>query len=461
MTSAVFFTKMKHMTTKKKINACLKACTALLLAVSFALTFTVSDYYIFNRIDVFGFFAVCQWIKKAGLLLLPLAVFYDKTTCAQTAKYFLPVFVIASCFTFGGFFDATVITPDSTPAELVYAHINGFIPKASNIALFFVSNALYLVICSLLFVRDGFKIKAKCFIYFPAAVVACTPLNIFENFFDINDFPEGHFLRFGNFTVWHLLAVLALAGFTIAFYYFLRRKERKIQNEYLIAAAIVLLIQYHIKDSVIMGDGYNVYNTVFACVPLFICNLGVYVAALSVIVKKKTLYSIAFYVHAAGALSVFVYFGRDEMSDYGIFCSYSILYFCLTHCILFALSTLPTALGHYKFRLKDIIIPLVYYFCVIIIASIASALVTSASTSFGYNGYTLSESEWIIPNYAFTQINPLPFTVPMVKLTIWKYDLSLLYILGLYAFYVGIFFTFNAFYYAFINIRKAILKRKA
>ena len=149
------------------------------------------------------------------------------------------------------------------------------------------------------------------------------------------------------------------------------------------------------------------------------------------------------------------------MSDYGIFCSYSILYFCLTHCILFALSTLPAALGHYKFRLKDIIIPLIYYFCVIIIASVASALVTSASMSFSYNGYTLSESEWIIPNYAFTQINPLPFTVPMVKLTIWKYDLSLLYILGLYAFYVGIFFTFNAFYYAFINIRKAILKRKA
>ena len=212
----------------------------------------------------------------------------------------------------------------------------------------------------------------------------------------------------------------------------------------------------------VMGDGYNVYHTVLACVPLFICNIGVYVASLSVILKKKALYAISFFVHAVGALTVFIYFGKDEMSNYGIFCSYSILYFCLTHALLFALSVLPSALGMYKFRMKDCIVPLVYYFIVIIAASVCSALVTSASMTWHTtDGYFLSPEEIIMPNYAFTQINPLPFAVPAVwVIRIWNYDVNMLYILGLYAAYVGLFFAFTGAYYAFLAIRKKVLARR-
>ena len=436
----------------------LKVCAGLLLAVSLLLTFTVSDYYIFNRINQYGFiFVLCQWIKKAGLLLIPLAVFYKKKSCADIAKYVLPVFAIVSCFTFGNFFDATAITENSTPADLVYAHINEFMPKELNTALFFISNILFVIICIGLLIRDGYKVKAKSFIWLPFAIVACIPLNIFENFFDISNFSRDHFLWFKNFTLWHFLAILILIGFTVASYYFLKNKDRRTQDEFLGAAAIVLLIQYHSKDSMIMGDGYNVYHTIFACIPLFICNIGVYVASISVMLKKKILYAISFFVHAAGAVTVFVYFGKDEMSNYGIFCSYSILYFCLTHCLLFALSVLPSALGHYKYKAKDCLIPLAYYFVVIVIASVASALVSSASMGFEYGGYILQEGEYLKPNYAFTQVNPLPFDVPMLKLTIWRYDLNALYILGLYAAYVAIFYAFNGACYAFVAIRKKVL----
>lgn len=444
---------------KRYTDVGLKASAGLLLAIALLLTFTVSDYYIFNRISEYGFiFTLSQWMKKAGLLLIPLAVYCNKKCCADIAKYVLPVFVILSCCLFGNFFDATAITETSTPAQLVYAHINEFMPKAANMALFFISNALYLLICAGLFIRDGYKVNAKSFIWLPFAFVACMPLNIFENFFDINEINAESFLRFKNFTVWHGLAIIILVGFTVACYYFLRNKDRSTQDGFLIAGAIVMLIQYHSKDSMIMGDGYNVYHTVFACIPLFICNIGVYVAALSVIIKKRITYSISFFVHAAGAVSVFVYFGRDDMSNYGIFCSYSILYFCLTHCLLFALSVLPTALGHYTFRFKDCIIPLAYYFTVIIIASVSSALVTSASMGFGYDGYVLGEGEYLFPNYAFTQKNPLPFNVPMWKLTIWRHDLNALYILGLYAAYVGIFFAFNGAYFLFLYVRKRVLR---
>ena len=445
---------------KRQTDIGLEVCAVILIAVTLVLSFTVSDYYIFNRVSEYGFvFVFCQWMKKAGLLLIPLAVFYNKKCCSDTAIYLLPVFVIVSCFTFGDFFNATSITENSTPADFCFAEINEFIPKSVNIALFFISNALYLFICAGLFVRDGFKAEIKSFAYLPFAITACIPLNIFENFFDINDFSPKHFLWFRNFTVWHLLAVLILAGFTIGAYYFLKFQNENKRQDYLAATAIVLLIQYHSKDSVLLGDGYNVYSYVFSAVPLFICNIGVYVACLSVFLRKRVLYSISFFVHAVGALTVFIYFGKDEMSDYGIFCSYSILFFCLTHCLLFALCVLPTALGQYKFKIKDCIIPLVYYFVVIILATLASGLVSSFLEGYTYNGYSLSyeNGDFNLPNYAFTQVNPLPVNVPVIPLKIWKWEMNLLYVALVYVAYVCLFWAFDGAYFAFLAIRKKIL----
>ncbi|MGN0818068.1 MAG: hypothetical protein ACI4L9_03770 [Candidatus Coproplasma sp.] len=447
---------------KSGIAVWLKVLTCASLLCALLLTFTVSDYYIFNRIGQFNFFFVlAQWIKKSSLLLLPLAVFYKKRCCADIAKYVLPPFAILSCFLFGEFFDVTKAA--QTPAQEIYNSINLFMPKWLNMTLFFTQNAVTLGACALLFARDGFKINFKSFYWLAPAVLAVMPLNIFENFFDIDEIPKDSFLRFYNFTIWHFLALAALAGVTIALYCFLRKKDDRARDQYLAAVAITLLIQYHSKDSLVLGDGYNVYHTIFACIPLFICNIGVYVASLSVFLKKKPLYAISFFVHAVGALSVFVYFGRDDMSDYGIFCSRSILYFCLTHILLFALSVLPSALGQYKFKMRDCVIPLIYYFIVIILASVCSALVTSASMGWHTeDGYFLAPEELLYPNYAFTQINPLPFEVPpVITLTIWKYEVNVLYVLGLYAVYVGLFFAFTGLYYAFLALRKRFLLRSA
>ena len=457
----------------------LKVITGLILGIALILSFTISDYYIFNRIGQFNFvFVFSQWMKKAGLLLLPLAVYYNKKSCSDIFKYVLPVFVILSCALFGTYFNVTPESLATTPSQLMFAHMNGFMPKWANMTLFFMQNALLLIACALLFVRDGYKVKGKSFIYLPFAIVGCMPLNIFENFFDINKISATNFFRFKNFTLWHFVMILVVVGFTVGAYYFLRKKDKKTQDDFLVAAAIVMLIQYHSKDSMVIGDGYNVYHSVFACIPLFICNIGVYIAAASVIFKKKLLYAISFFVHSAGAVSVFVYFGKDSMSNYGIICSYSILYFCLTHILLFALSVLPSALGHYKFKMKDSLIPLAYYFGVIVVATISSALVTSYLDGYTYQGYVLGDEvrqaaellegdlrqqqlQLLLPNYAFTQVNPFPFELPVWGPTIWHYQVNLLYVLGLYAAYVGIFFAFNGAYYAFLAVRKKVLAKLA
>jgi len=449
---------VKDEKTREGLNLALKICVGLAAAFALALTFTVSDYYIFNRISEYGFFfCVSQWFKKAGLFMLLLAAFFKSKSCAQAVKYFLPLFVILSCCLFGDFFDIAPVA--TTPNEEIYNSVNLFFPKWLNITLFFAQNALYIACCVLLFVLDGYAVSPRSFISLAPAVIATMPLNIFENFFDINGVAENSFLRFRNFTIWHLLAIIILIAATVGLYNFLKNKTRDEQDKYLAAVAICLLMQYHSKDSMVLGDGYNVYHTIFACLPLFICNIGVYVASISVLTKKRVLYAISFFIHAVGALTVFVYFGKDEMSNYGIFCSYSILYFCLTHCLLFALCVLPSALGHYKFAIKDCIIPLIYYFIVIVVASLASTLVSYASTLWTTaNGVHLTSP--LKPNYAFTQVNPLPFEVPnLIPLGGAMQYINLFYVLLVYVAYVGLFFAFYGLYRAYLAVYAKIYNR--
>lgn len=466
MYNLVTMINVKGEKAQRRLSLALKICVAATAAFALLLTFTASDYYIFNRISEYGVvFCISQWFKKAGLILLLFAVFFNSKSCAKVVKYFLPLFVVLSCFLFGDFFSAAPAA--TTPNEEIYNSVNLFFPKWLNMTLFFAQNALYIACCALLFILDGFKVEIRSLISLPLAVVASMPLNVFENFFDINSVPADSFLRFKNFTVWHLLAILILIAVTVSLYNFLKNKPRERQDKYLGAIAIVLLLQYHSKDSMVLGDGYNVYHTIFACLPLFICNIGVYVASISVFAKKKVLYAISFFVHAVGALTVFVYFGKDEMSNYGIFCSYSILYFCVTHCLLFALCVLPSALKHYKFAIKDCIVPLIYYFIVIVIASVASTLVSYLSTTWTSSDGTHLLDEFgnllpLVPNYAFTQVNPLPFDVPnLIPLGGAFQYINLFYVLLVYVAYVCLFFAFYGLYRAYLPLYAKITAKIA
>ena len=99
---------------------------------------------------------------------------------------------------------------------------------------------------------------------------------------------------------------------------------------------------------------------------------------------------------------------------------------------------------------------MIYYCVVIIVAAVASGLVSSASMTFGYDGYVLQEGEWLTPNYAFTQINPVPIPVYNVPVVIWKCEFNLLYLIILYVVYVGLFWAFTGGYYAFNAVKRRI-----
>lgn len=468
--------KLKLNLTPKAVNKLLTVFASLAAVTALLLTFTVGDYYIFNRMAEYGVvFPISQWVKKAGLILIILAVFFNCKGCADAVKYVLPIFVILSCCLYGDYFD--IVPEVKGTNDEIFNSVNLFMPKWLNITLFFVHNVCLGLCCGLFIVQGGLKVKAKSFITLPLGVLASLPLNIFENFFDINTIPQDSFLRFYNFTVWHFIALCFLIASTVGLYFFLKGKDRLSQDKWLCAVAVCLLLQYHSKDSMLMGDGYNVYRTVWATLPLFICNAGVYIASASVILKKKFLYSASFFVHAIGALTVFIYFGKNDMSNYGIFCSYSILYFCLTHCLLFALCVMPSALGHYKFKLKDCIAPLIYYFIVIVVASVASGLVSWLSTTWVssdgshlvYDNFYVtglieggSGLGYIRPNFAFTQVNPLPFEMPWpIKLGGFMSYINILYVAIVYVAYVGLFFGFYGVSQAYLAVLKAVVSKRS
>lgn len=463
----------------KAVKIILLTFAALAVVTALLLTFTVSDYYIFNRMAEYGVvFSISQWVKKAGLVLIILAVFFGCKSCSDAVKYVLPVFVILSCCLYGNFFD--IVPEVNNTNDEIFNSVNLFMPKWLNITLFFLHNVCLVACCGLFILQGGLKVKARSFVTLPLGILAAFPLNLFENFFDINTIPKDSFLRFYNFTIWHLIALCVLVASTVGLYFFLRGKGRESQDKWLCAIAVCLLLQYHSKDSVLLGDGYNVYRTVLAALPLFICNAGVYLASASVIFKKKFLYSASFFVHAIGALTVFIYFGKNEMSNYGIFCSYSILYFCLTHCLLFALCVLPSALGHYKFIIKDCIAPLIYYFIVIVIASIASGLVSYLSTTWTASdgshlvydnfyvtglidgGSGVGDLGYMRPNFAFTQVNPLPLEVPWpIKFGGFMSYINLLYVGIVYVAYVCLFFGFYGLSEAYLAVLKVIIAKRA
>ncbi|MCD8308053.1 MAG: YwaF family protein [Clostridia bacterium] len=440
----------------------MKVLTVILLVCGFLSTLTVSDYYIFNRFgEFFKSFIISQWVKKCAYVLFPMAVFLNRRSAADVAKYFLPIFIVISALLYGDFFSVTMMTEDASAATMIYAGINEFIPQWGVRALFYIENGIMAILCVCLFIRDGYRIYPRSFIMAPVTMILVMPLNIFENFYDASSIPADSFLNFGSFTLWHFLAVVFLAGLTIGLYYLLRHASTKDKWDALRYISLVMVLQYCSRNSMLMGDGYNVYNTIFTALPLYICNIGVFIALISVFTKNRVFLSMSFFVHAAGALSMFVYFGRPEMSNYGIFCSYTTTYLVVTHAWLFAVCVLPTALGLYKWRPKDAIIPIIYYFVFIVLATVVSGVITSYSMTLSYNGIYLTEDELIVPNYSFTQIDPLPiYNPPNIPFTIWKYEFNLFYLIFLFIDYIIIFYAFNGCYHIFLKCHTRFIHRK-
>lgn len=428
---------------KKKFCLFISRALAIVFFVSSFFSFmTVNYYYIFAHVDSFSpGIIILNWLKISALVVIPLGLFFNRPRWKNVIKLFY--FFVGLFLLF--FVDeyCSIVKVAATSQEEIYNTINLFLSPLSIRILYILESCLLMMISILSWVESNLDFKELKYIYkFLFVIILIAPLNIFDNL--VRLFPESiySFFKFKNFSIWHIISLILLFLSTIIIYLFLRNKERKDQEYYLQVLAIITMVQYSSKMSIIMGDGYNVYHTIFACIPLFICNIGIFVAFLAMFLKRKVLYSIAFFVHAVGALTVFIYFGRDDMSNFGTIFNFSFLFFCLTHLLLFNLCVMPVLLKHFTFKIKYCIIPLIYYGVVIIVASVSSVLVSNYSMTFVDSAFN-HLSEPIYPNYAFTQINPLPVEVPtMLNFEVGFCEVNPIYILLVYIAYILLFFSF-------------------
>lgn len=445
---------------KKVLNILQIGLSIIYLVMSFISIMTINYYHMFAHLDKYSIImCIFQWLKITVMFVLPVGILMKKESWKSIIQWILPFIGIGLLFLSNEYLN--VYRLNEVPQQEIYDKINLFLNN-STIKTFYIIEAIIILIISCLSWIENPKRKLTINIFIKYLIIffALTPLNIFDNI--VRLFPDYiyNFLKFKNFTIWHLLAIVLLFGSVYVSYNLLKNKTRDKQEYYLQLLAIITLIHYNSKMSIVIGDGYNVYYTIFACIPLFICNIGEFVSAISVFIKKRVTYDIAFFVHAVGALSVFVYFGRDEMSNYGTIISFSFLFFMISHLLLFNLCVLPSLLGHYKFELKNCKIPLIYYGVVMIIATIASTLVTNYSaTLMDSNGNYLQEL--LYPNYAFTQINPLPVDVPeLIVINTPAFKVNVLYVVLAYGFYILLFFVFYFVQKGLVNLYNIIKEKK-
>ena len=458
-----------------RLTAWLKGLTIALICVSFISFFSFNYFFLFGNITRFGdaVFTLLRWLMLAGLIVIPSAVFLKTNKFNTAIKWLLVLVPLISLAWISRYLNLENIPANQT--QEIFSSLNNFMPIAL-VGILFVTEALLMASIAVLFwVRDWkiqpnpsiqsprpqpsppqsqtlatlfkqefTKSKTKQLLFFLPVFLIAMPLNLFDNFVRLFSPNVFAFFEFRNFSVWHVLVFLGVFVCTYFAYRFLKTKSSDTRHKYLCVLALSLLVQYMNRASVLIGDGYNIYYTILAFIPLFICTIGAPVAAAAVFSKNRTLNNLAFFVHAGGALSVFFYFGRDGLSNFGTIFSYSFLYFIVMHGLLFAVCCLPTLLGEHKFTLKDTVVPMVYYACVIVVAAVVSEVITLVTLDLFYDSF--GAAGVIFPNFAFTQISPIAHNVPPVYINIFGLTFDILYLPILFSVYVAIFWAFYGLY---------------
>lgn len=426
--------------TLEKINYVVCLCVLLIFFVE---SFSYEIYYFYGHLDTlkYNFFMVIsELVKLSAILILPLAIYKKNPSARAMAKFILPLFAMLSLFFINSYVnqDMDFIKNDGLSFEQINTlnKINLFINKDLVRVLFVLKSVLIVVSSGLLyFYSDTNVCDLKSLWYYPIYILLVLPLNLFENISRHFNQSTKNGLMFSNFSIYHFAFLILVLVMTYIAYRILRKLAREKQEYYLLLLCIVMFIHFLSKNSLVVGDGYSKYTNFTASIPLFICDIGKYVILLALITKKDIFYKIAYFVHAAGAISVFVYLGKDATSDFKLVCDYSFLYFTISHLLLFMLCVLPRFLGFFDFKFKDSFRPIIYYGIVIVIATITSNIISNFSFKLGF-------TEVIYPNYAFTQISPIEADLPQfMNIKIGYVNVDFLYLIILYAVYIAIFYT--------------------
>ena len=443
----------------KNLDRSIHILTAVYLALFMLASFSFAFYYPFghlNDCDRFSFlYILFQVIRFSGFILVPLAGFYFYKTPRNIVKLLFPVLFLFLLFFYPQYtslskLDSTLPFYNSNNLNQnqidIYNEINLFLPSYIIKSEYILEIVCVFTISVLLNIK--YKIKRddfKSILYLPIFLLISLPLNLGENLNRIFSEKAVQFLTFKNYNIWHFLLFAFLIIATISSILLLRNKTKETKLYVLRILTLCMFLMFLGKNSMLIGDGYNVYNSLFASIPLFICDIGKYIVFIAIMTDRKWFYRCAYFVHSAGALTVFFFLGKNGTTNFGTIFSYSYLYFTISHILLFILSVLPIYLSIEEFHWKNLFSCSFYYGGVILIAAFVSVGITNVASQLTDSlGNTLSVA--LLPNYAFTQICPLPLEFPtFMNLDIGVYEINFLYEIVLFISYVVLFLAFYSF----------------
>lgn len=177
----------------------------LFLISTFFSMMTYNYYYMFGHIMDYPFFLVIlQWLKISCILLIVLGIYMHNNKAANLLKY-ISLIIIFQLFYMNSYFDNKFI-PSSSDDEIIRnintlfpIYITKFLYVFEIVSLFTIG-----IICNL----EDKKLIIKDFIYIPLVMLCVIPLNLFDNIVRILPQSVVQVLRFRNFTIWHLLALV-------------------------------------------------------------------------------------------------------------------------------------------------------------------------------------------------------------------------------------------------------------
>ena len=258
---------------------------SLLYLILFTLgSFSFAFYYPFAHIGQdpqFNFFYLfSQTLRFSAFFLIPLSLFFHYPKIRSISKLTLPLialFMVLSFKTFSYVSENMSSFPiengnSLSSSQLEINHkINSFLPTVVIEIEYLLEAVLLLGSSILIAIEDRLKKEDfKSLLYYPIFLVLSIPLNTLDSLKPLVSSSIYNTLLFDNFNIFHFLLFVALFAITISLFLLFRKSTEEKKLFILRTLLLLMFLLFLSKDSMLIGDGYNVYNNVIAAIPLFI-----------------------------------------------------------------------------------------------------------------------------------------------------------------------------------------------
>lgn len=169
-------------------------------------------------------------------------------------------------------------------------------------------------------------------------------LNSIKDFF-LNDVPKTNDYLYGK---WHLITLFLVVVATLLVVFLFKNKSEKSKRIFLWILFSVFLTFEITTRVVALINGKDIWKTLL---PMHFCSIMVWFTLASVIINKKSVYSM---VAMGGILATSAYLIYPAVGLNVLKLNYNAFYSVFTHCLGFVTSVFLLTGGYTSYKLKDI-----------------------------------------------------------------------------------------------------------